>query len=195
MARAIGAASDSEGVMVTMAIDAPPERFVDPLFIAYGVLVLAFGAGVFREGADRSRALRIVGALLIGYAAIGFTGPTLFEMHQRGAGTAQGDAPHIILTGVLVMLTLIAIGVGAFALDKRFRIYSFGTILLMIVLGATAAPYGARLAAGQPTPGFGVVERINIYASLLWVAVLAILLLRRASARQVPSHSSQFLNS
>jgi hypothetical protein len=173
----------SQVISELMAIDAPSERFVDPLFIAYGVLVLAFGAGVFREGAGRSRALRITGVLLMVYAATGFTGPTLFEMHQRGAGTAHGDAPHIILTGVLVLLTLLAVSFGAFALDKRFRVYSFGTILLMIVLGAMAAPYGARLAAGQLTPGFGIIERINIYSSLLWVGVLAILLLRRSSIR------------
>jgi CubicO group peptidase (beta-lactamase class C family)/hypothetical membrane protein len=177
----------SQAISELMAINAPSERFVDPLFIAYGVLVLAFRAGVFREGAERSRALRITGALLIGYAAVGFAGPTIFEMHQRGAGTARGDAPHIVLTGVLVLLTLLAISFGAFALDKRFRIYSFGTIVLMIVLGVTAAPYGARLAAGLPTPGFGIVERVNIYSSLLWVAVLAILLLRRSSIRGTAS--------
>ncbi len=173
----------SQAVSELMAIDAPSERFVDPLFIAYGMLVVVFGTGVLREGAHRSHALRTTGALLIGYAAVGFVGPTLFEMHQRGAGSVHGDAPHIILTGVLVILTLLAIGFGAFAFDKRFRIYSFGTILLMIALGAMAAPYGARLAAGQPTPGFGIVERINIYSSLLWVAVLATLLLRRSSIR------------
>jgi len=49
----------------------------------------------------------------------------------------------------------------------------------MIVFGAIAATYGARLAAGPPTPGFGIIERITIYASMLWVAVLSIALLRR----------------
>jgi hypothetical membrane protein len=173
----------SQAISELMAINAPSERFVDPLFIAYGVLVLAFGAGVLREGAHRSRALRTTGALLIGYATVGFAGPTLFEMHQRGAGTPHGDAPHMILTGVLVLLTLLAIGFGAFALDRKFRIYSLGTILLMIALGTMAVPYGARLAAGQPTPGLGIVERANVYTALLWVAVLASLLLRRSSIR------------
>jgi hypothetical protein len=51
------------------------------------------------------------------------------------------------------------------------------------VFGALSAPYGARLAAGEPTPGFGIIERITIYASLLWVAVLAVALLRRSPLR------------
>jgi hypothetical membrane protein len=176
----------SQAVSELMATGAPSEAFVDPLFITYGVLALAFGVGVFREGAGRSRALRIVGALLIGYAAIGFAGPTLFEMQQRGAGSSAGDASHIMLTGVLVLLLLLAIGFGAFALGRRFRVYSFGTLLTLVVFGALTAPYAARLAAGQPTPGLGILERINIYASLLWVAVLATALLRRPSFRGAP---------
>jgi hypothetical membrane protein len=167
----------SQAISELMAVGAPSEAFVDPLFIAYGVLTVAFGVGVLLEGA-RSRVLRITGALLIGYGATGFMGPTLFEMHQRGAVGPGSDTPHIILTGVLVMLTLVAIGFGAFAFGKRFRIYSLGTILGMIALGVASVPYGVRLAAGEPTPGFGIIERVNIYASLLWVAVLAIALLR-----------------
>ena len=65
----------SQAIGELMAIGAPSERLVDPLFITYGVLVLAFGVGVVREGLGRSRALRVAGALLIAYAAIGFTGP------------------------------------------------------------------------------------------------------------------------
>ena len=172
----------SRAISELMAIGAPSESFVDPLFIFYGLLVLAFGAGVVREGTDRGRLLRVAGALLIGYAVIGFTGPTLFEMHQRGTGGPDGDTPHIVLTAVLALLQLLAIGVAAFALGRRFRIYSFATLCVIIVLGVLSVPYAARLAAGQPTPGFGIVERILIYSSLLWVAVFAIALLRRRSS-------------
>jgi hypothetical membrane protein len=169
----------SQAISELMASGAPSEAFVDPLFVASGVLTLAFAVGLMRDAAGRNRALRITGALLTGYAAIGFAGPTLFEMHPRGAGSAAGDLPHILLTAVLVWLLLLAIGFGAFALGQRFRIYSFATLLTVLVFGALTAPYGARLAAGEPTPGLGIVERILVYASLLWVAVLAVALLRR----------------
>jgi hypothetical protein len=37
---------------------------------------------------------------------------------------------------------------------------------------------GAQIAAEQPTPFFGVMERITVYGYLTWVAALAIVLLR-----------------
>jgi len=114
-------------------------------------------------------------------------GPTLFEMYSRGTSGGQGDLPHIIVTAVIVLVTLTAIGSGAFALGKRFRVYSFATLLLIIVAGAVSASFGGDIAAGQPTPGFGVVERITIYAALLWIAVLAVALLRGTLVGQPPT--------
>ena len=183
----------SQAISELMAVGAPSERLVDPLFIAYGALTVAFGAGVVLECAGRCRALGITGALLIGFGGVGLTGPTLFEMNQRGAAGAAGDTPHIILTSVLVLLTLLAIGFGAFGFGKTFRVYSFGTIVGMLVLGVASIPYGARLAAGEPTPGFGIVERTNIYAFLFWVAALAIALLREhrpadSGLSSIPTH-------
>ena len=173
----------SQAVSELMAVGAPSEQVVDPLFLVYDVLIIAFGAGVLREAAGRRRALRLTGWLLIAYGAIGLTGPTLFEMHQRGTSNLQGDLPHIIVTGVMVLLTFVVIGVAAVVFGAPFRRYSFATLAVMIVAGVASAPFGARLAAGEPTPGFGVIERVDIYTSLLWIAVFAVALLRRRQAR------------
>ena len=162
----------SQAVSELMAIGAPSERVVDPLFLVYDLLVVAFGVAVFREGAGRNLALRITGCLLAAYGLIGFSGPTLFEMSQRGTGDPGSDILHVVVTGVVVLLLLATIGTGGFAFGRRFRIYSFITLLLVIVSGVLTIPFAARLAAGQPTPGFGIIERVNIYLSLLWIAVL-----------------------
>ena len=63
-------------------------------------------------------------------------------------------------------------------LGNRFRVYSLVILLIVVVSGTMTAPY-AGIAAGEPTPGFGIIERIAIYAILAWVAGLAIMLLRR----------------
>jgi hypothetical protein len=109
-------------------------------------------------------------------------GPTLFEMSPRGTANAETDVQHIVLTAAIVLFTLLAMGFGAFAFGTRFRVYSVATLALVIICGALAGASGAKLAAGEPTPGFGILERINIYASLLWFAVLAVTLLRRVDA-------------
>jgi CubicO group peptidase (beta-lactamase class C family)/hypothetical membrane protein len=194
----------SQAISELGAIGAPSKPFVDPLFIAYDVLALAFGVAVFRE-AGRQRALRIAGVLLAAHAVVGLSAsaselfnifPSGFSMLQRGAGSLASDAlsepcavwsvwppPHLILTGVIVLLLLLAIGFGAFAFGKRFRIYSFATLLTAILFGTLTAPYAIRIAAGQSTPGLGIIERIDVYSFMLWAAVLSVTLLRRPRYR------------
>src|SRR5687767_8544534 len=50
----------SQAISELMAVGSPSEAFVDPLFVMYGVLAVAFGVGVIREGAG-ARRLLIVG--------------------------------------------------------------------------------------------------------------------------------------
>ena len=171
----------SQAISELMAVGAPSERFVDPLFLTYDALVIAFAIGVVRTAHGRRRALSLTGFLLMAYGAIGMVGPTLFEMHPRGTNGGQGDLPHIVVTAVIVMVTLTAIGAGAFALGRRFRTYSFATLFVVVVAGVIAASFGGAIAAGEPTPGFGIIERIDIYASLLWIAVLSVALVRSRS--------------
>jgi hypothetical protein len=167
-----GYSFNSQGISELMAIGAPAEPLVDPLFLVYDVLMLAFGVGVWRA-ARASRLLRVCAILLMAYGALGFTGPTLFPMHQRGADSSASDLAHIVLTAVLVLLMLTTITLSAFALGRRFRVYSLVTLGVLIVFGSISGAYGARIAANLPTPGFGVIERIIVYSALLWVAVLA----------------------
>jgi hypothetical membrane protein len=166
------------------AIGAPSKPLVDPLFLIYALLVLMFGIGLFREAWARNRSLRITAWMLIALGAVGlavgiFAGPTLFAMRQRGTGSLATDSPHIILTGVQVLLLLSAIGFGALALGSRFRVYSIATLVTVIIFGVATSQYAPRLAAGLSTPGLGILERIDVYSSMLWVAVLGIALLKR----------------
>ena len=167
----------SQAVSELMARGAPSEPLVDPLFMLYNAFVLAFGLGLVLARSDR--AAQWVGMLLVVYGVLGFTGPTLFEMNQRGTDSVAGDTPHIALTAIIALLLLLAIGTGAFALGKRFRVFSFSALLVMIVAGVLTVPFGARIAAGEPTPGFGILERVCIYAGLAWVAAYSLAQFRR----------------
>jgi hypothetical membrane protein len=174
----------SQAISELGAVGAPTRQLADPLFTAYNVLLLAFGVGVWTS-AKRTRALRIIGALLIGIAVVGSITP---PMYLRGTGDVSRDAPHIILTGVIVLFILLAIGFGATLYGTWFRLYSVATIAVLLVAGALTGLAAGQLAAGQPTPWLGVAERVNIGAYLLWVLVLAITLLRFGPHRVVSQH-------
>jgi hypothetical protein len=142
---------------------APPSRpLVVPLMLTYDVLVIALGLGVWGS-AGAKRALRVVGGLLVAYGVVGLTGPFspihLLEVLAAGEETLT-DTMHGIITMVLVLFMLVAIGFGAAAFGKWFRLYSIATVLLLAVFGVLTGLDQPQLVADLPTPWMGVWERI-----------------------------------
>jgi hypothetical protein len=159
------------------AIGAPSRPLHLVLSPVYTVLVVAFGLGVWWS-AGRRRALRVVGGLLVVYALTSLLWPQFFPEDLTAPVSAFTNAMHIILTGVTVFSWMLILGFGATAFGKRFRLYSIGTLLAVLVFGVLTGPQAAALAAGESTPWLGLTERMNIYSFMLWVVVLAIGLLR-----------------
>jgi hypothetical protein len=163
-----------------MAVEAPTRPFMIAMFTPFNLLVLAFAAGAWAS-AGQNRALRVTAGLLATYGVVNFVGLFLSPMHARGveASMTGTDIAHIAATATIVVLSLLYIGFGAAARGAKFRVYSVGTVLLMVVFGAvTGLIAGPGIAAKEPTPWMGLTERASIYSQMLWVAVLAIALLR-----------------
>ena len=161
------------------AIDAPTR----PLWVVFGtvytLLIAAFGWGVLKSAGLR-RSLTIVGILLI---INGLFGITWTPMHQREVLAADGgtftDSWHIVMSVVTVLLMFLAIGVGAAALGKGFRIYSITTLLIFIVFGFLTFSEAPNINKNLTTPFIGLWERINIAAFMVWLLVFALILLRK----------------
>jgi len=162
------------------AIGAPSRPLHLVLSPVYTLLVVAFGLGVWWS-AGRKRALRIVGGALVVYAVVSLVWPQFFPEDLTAPVSAFTNTMHIILTVVTVFSWMLILGFGATTLGKRFRLYSIGTLLTVLVFGAMTGPQAAAMIAGQPTPWLGLTERINIYSFMLWAVVLAIALLRAQS--------------
>jgi hypothetical protein len=154
--------------------------------IPYTLLVAAFAGGLWTSAGPK-RAGRITGAMLIGYALSGMVTGVFFPMKRRealaaGEGTLR-NAMHPVGTIVMSLFIVLAMSYGARLLGRRFLYYSYGTIAILIVFGVLTSLQVGRMEANEPTPWMGVEERINIYATMLWVAALAIGLLRAQEAR------------
>jgi Protein of unknown function (DUF998) len=176
-----GYSATSQTVSELSAIGAPTRPLWFWLAWVYTALVIAFGWGVWKW-AGSNRPLRVVGGMILASGLLGLVWP-FAPMHQRdvlaaGGGTLS-DTMHIILGFVTVLLFLLTVGFGAAAFGRRFRVYSIATIVIALVFGALTGVEGPRISANLPTPWIGLWERINIAAYMVWVAVLAVALLRR----------------
>ena len=127
-----GYSSAARVISELSAIDAPTRALWVPLGIAYGVLVTAFGCGVWTSARD-SRHLRVVGVLMIAFGALGLVPwppMHLREVLAAGGGTLT-DTLHIVWSMAAVLLMLLAIGFGSGAFGKRFRLYSNATLVIL----------------------------------------------------------------
>ena len=145
----------------------------------------AFGIGVWSAAGPR-RSARITGGLLVAYAVVGFAGGVLFRTETREVLAAgEGDARaglHVAATLAQSVFILAAMGFGATLLGRRFRQYTYATILVLLAFGGLVGTRAGDVEANNPTPWLGLIERVNIYATMLWIAVLAIALLRTQGA-------------
>ena len=161
----------AQAISELSAVGAPTRPLVHPLYITYDVLVVAFAVGLWMTVRDDR--LRVTAAFIAGIGVIGLLAAPFANMNQRGAGFAVNDLLHIAATVGIVLCIFGGVMFSAAALGRAFFTYSILTIVVLAVFGLLAGLQGARLAAGEPTPWFGVVERIHIGAYLLWMAILA----------------------
>jgi phosphotransferase system glucose/maltose/N-acetylglucosamine-specific IIC component len=184
----------SQTVSELSAIGAPTRILWAILVTPYILLMIAFSIGVWKSAVG-NRSLRVIGGLLIVYSFLGLIWP-FAPMHLRetiaAGGSTLSDTVHIALGAVTEVLFLSALGFSTVAFGKGFRIYSILTFVVLLVFGILTFIDAPNLSANKPTPFMGVWERINIGMFLLWIAVLAVILLRkeRAKSMEIPTQSS-----
>ena len=167
------------------AIGAPKPAWLAPLFLTYCALMIVFSVAVVMYGNRRSEDIKGVGILLLLYMIAG-SGTSLFPMHVRGTATLADDMPHIIAGLAATAVMLVTMAVGSTALGKRFRIFSWAAFASIMVFGALTIPSAMKLAAGEPTPAMGLLERLAYYSILVWIAVFSLALIQRDERRTTP---------
>jgi len=152
----------------------PTKSLLDPWQgWADSALLAAFGIGIWLS-AQGSRSLRAIGALMILPAAM-----TPLWMIFGEASLAA----HVALLLVGTLGWLAAMGFGAAALGKKFRIYSLVSIATVVTSFALGLSYVPKANAGEPMPFIGLYERIGFSAYFLWMTMLAVALWGRPTIK------------
>ncbi len=160
------------------AVGAPTRAFQIALLAVFDALVATFGVGVWRT-AGKKRSLATAGILLVIFGVTGIIGLAFPQTAMQLSGGLAAQVVHIVVTALGVILIVLFIGFGAFALGTSFRIFSAAMVFIMLLFGVLAAAK-APLAVEFSYPWMGAMERICYYSHLLWILVFAIVLLRSA---------------
>jgi hypothetical protein len=164
-----------QAVSELFAIGAPTSGLVVPLFTLSSSLLILFAIGIWMSANGR-RVLRWLAAMMALNALDALLLWNFFPMHMRGVEPTFTDVMHGILAIDPFLLT--AVVLGAVAFRGAFRTYTVATIAFSFVLAIIGFSYVDAVIANQPTPWMGAAERAAQYATNLWYAVFALVLLR-----------------
>jgi hypothetical protein len=168
---------NSQSISELSAIGAPTRIPWVSMTFLFNPLIIAFGIGVY-QAAKYLRLLRAAGIMLILWGISGFL--WLFSpMHLRGNIGSTTDTLHLVMAAFTVLTITAYIGIGAFTQGRWFRFYSIFTLITMLIFGFWVARLAPLVAANMPTPWMGILERVSVYSSMLWVSVLAVTLIRK----------------
>jgi hypothetical protein len=172
-----------QAVSELFAIGAPTSGLVVPLFTASSTLLLLFAVGIWMSG-SRRRWVRPMAVMMAFNTIDALVLWNFFPMHMRGTQPTFTDTMH----GVLAIDPFLigAIVLGAMAFPGRFRAYTIATIAFTSILAIGGFTYVPAVIANEPTPWMGVVERTAQYATNVWYAALAALLLRTQATSPEP---------
>jgi len=160
------------------AIGAPSRPFTTVVLAIHDALLLAFAAGVL--AGTYARPAKYAAAFLAAIGVLGFV-YALFPIQQRGAPFTRNEVAHLTLVVVNVLCVVGAVITGGRAGSRGFLRFSVAMVVICVSFGALGGRYAPSIAAGDPTPWLGVIERISVYAYVLWLAAFANLLLRDRS--------------
>jgi len=154
------------------ASNSPSKNVARPFSILYGICAVIFSIGFCTYFNNKVNKIFTVSSFFFCVMnTISFFGYTFFPLSESGyAGTSQ-DRMHIIVTGSVVLLTVVSLilyTIGFFKTKehKGLGIVSISTLLLLMV--------GAMLINILPKEYFGAAERINVYSIVIYTGILSL---------------------
>jgi hypothetical protein len=122
--------------------------------IPYVVLMGAFAAGIWLTAGGR-RAQRVTAALVLAEVIWGFVGGLAFPMAIRGHEETLRNQMHGWYGIGMPILFVLAVIAGSRLLGRGFRLYSYATLIALLVSGSLTAMQAPHVPANEPRPGSG----------------------------------------
>ena len=159
----------------------PNKALLDTLF---ALLLTVFGVGILRyvRGSGHSTRTGVIGAwLYITMGLVSLTTATIFPQDAWGTPPTFPGRMHMIMTGVVGLLSMISISLlGTWFRRAKifpgFGIYSYITVCLAVLAAGL-------FAASMGSPLMGLTERMAALVGFLWTFTLALWMYREAETR------------
>ena len=160
---------------------APNKLLLDVLHSSYAVLMILFGIGVLlfvRKSENPTRGAIVAAYLLIAMGTGSFLMAAVFPQHPWGSPVTFSGMMHMLISGVISILTIIAVLLLAgwsrgSNLPAWFRGFSLVTVGVTMM---TASIFVATVS----TPIMGLTERIGAVPMFLWIITFGSLIYQRA---------------
>jgi hypothetical membrane protein len=166
----------SQAVSDLTASNSPSKNIARPFSMLYGICAVSFSIGFFAYFKNKiNKAITVSSFIFCLMNIISFFGYTFFPLSESGYADTFQDKMHIIVTVFVVLLTVVSLvlySIGFFREKghKWLGIISISTLLILIA--------GAMLINIVPKEYFGVAERINVYAIIIYTGILSIWMYR-----------------
>ena len=165
----------SDTVSELFSPGSPNKPLLDTLHTIYALLLALFGIGVlqFVRGSAQSTRAGVIGAsMFIAMALLSVTTATIFPQDAWGSPPTFPGEMHILLSGLLSLLSLLSMVLVGIWIDRTgvfpgFKTYSFITVGVVVL---SAGFFATNLGS----PIMGLTERITILVGFLWTFVLAL---------------------
>lgn len=153
----------------------PNKPMLDTLHTIFTLLLVLFGIGVlqFVRRSERPTRMGMIGAsLFIAMGLVSISTATIFPQDAWGSPPTFRGQMHMILSGVVGLLSILSMLFIGFWLTRAgyfpgFGIYSLITVAVVILCAGF-------FAVQMGTPIMGLAERITILAGFQWTFTLAV---------------------
>lgn len=154
------------------AADSPSKNIASIFTFLYGICTVIFSAGFWLYVKGKlNKIVNLASIFFCVMTIISFLGYTFFPLSEAGFAVTIQDIMHLIVTGFVVLFTIVSIILFSIGFLKTENHKTLGVISICTLVFLIA---GAVLINIVPQEYFGIAERINIYSVIIFTAVLSL---------------------